>query len=83
MLAADGATDTMTQTILELLFSWAPFLLLIVIWLYLMRRSGALSQRSFMDAANKRSEEQLSELKRLNEKLDRIAALLEASRNDK
>lgn len=73
----------MTQTIVEFLFTSAPLLLLIAVWVYFMRKSGALSQRRHMDAAEKHMEQQLSELKRVNEKLDRIASLLESSQRDK
>jgi ATP-dependent Zn protease len=73
----------MTQTIFELLFTWGPLLLLIAVWVYFMRRSGALSQRRYMDAAGEHMQQQLSELKRVNEKLDRIASLLENPQRDK
>ena len=73
----------MTQTIFELLFTWGPLLLLIAVWVYFMRRSGALSQRCYMDAAGEHMQQQLSELKRVNEKLDRIASLLENPQRDK
>ncbi len=57
-----------TPAILEVVLSWAPLLLLIVIWMLLMRRiaSGRKHQSDF-----------LSELKRQNQILERVAAALE------
>ncbi len=73
----------MTETVFDLSLTWGPIVLLIAIWVYFMRRSGALNQRGYMDAAREQMEQQLDELKRLNQKLDRIATLLESSQRDK
>jgi len=73
----------MTKSLIEALLTWVPVLLLIGIWIYFMRRSGALSQRQYMESTIEVMKEQLSQLKRLSEKLDRIETLLAKSAKQK
>ena len=72
----------MTRTVIDVLISWGPMILLIAVWIYFIRRSGAMNQRAYMDAANEHMKQHLSELKQMNEKLGQIATLLERNRKD-
>jgi hypothetical protein len=60
---------------LSLLMSWVPFVVLLVVWIVLARRSGATgwSFKRMIDA----QEAQLAEMQRTNALLDRIAVALE------
>jgi hypothetical protein len=58
-----------------LLVSWLPFIVLILVWIYLSQRVGGT--RSSLDRRNELYEAQVTEMQRTNALLDRIAAALE------
>jgi ATP-dependent Zn protease len=59
------------QSLLRLLLSWFPMLLLIAVWIYFMSRGsyGKKQQKVIL--------EYLEEMRRTNQNLDRIATALE------
>ncbi len=59
----------------DVIYYWAPVLVLVVIWFVFISRSRQPSQRLI-----EISREQVEEAKRLNSTLDRIAAALERDR---
>ena len=67
----------MSRTILDIAVLWGPIILLIAVWLYFVKRSGTLKQPAHMELLQKLLNEQVTEAKKLNEKLDRIVAALE------
>jgi hypothetical protein len=68
--------EDMTRPLIELLVSWGPMLLLIGVWIYFMRKSGAQGQ--YFEHVRGYMSEHLTETKRLNANLERIAVALEA-----
>ncbi|MES2318052.1 MAG: hypothetical protein V4631_11225 [Pseudomonadota bacterium] len=64
--------------ITELFISWAPMILLIGVWIYFMRRSGAMKQGNYLDNVKEYMSEHLAETRRLNANLERIAGILES-----
>ena len=59
------------QSLLRLLLSWFPMLLLIAVWIYFMSRG------SYCKKQQKVMLEYLEEMRRTNQNLDRIATALE------
>jgi hypothetical protein len=66
------------HSLLDLVVSWGPMLLLIGVWLYLVRRSGGMKQGQYFEQVRAYMSEHIAETKRLNSNLERIAAVLEA-----
>ncbi|REM67725.1 hypothetical protein DSI38_09625, partial [Mycobacterium tuberculosis] len=58
---------------------WAPMLLLIAVWLYLVRRTGGMKQSQYFDEMRNYMTAHIAETKRLNANLERIASVLEAT----
>lgn len=69
------------KTFIDLLVSWGPMILLIGVWIYFMRKSGAQGQ--YFDHVRTYMGEHLAETKRLNANLERIAAVLEAKAGER
>ncbi|HEX7864380.1 MAG TPA: hypothetical protein VF555_05500 [Variovorax sp.] len=67
------------QTLLNIAISWAPMLLFISVWLYLVRRTGGMKQSQYVDEMRNYMTAHIAETKRLNANLERIASTLEAS----
>ncbi len=57
-----------------LLVSWLPFIVLILVWIFLSRRMGGTC---WLGRVNEFYEAQVTEMKRTNVLLDRIAVALE------
>lgn len=69
------------STVMDILISWGPMLLLIGVWIYFIRRSGGLKQGHYFELVSKYMAEHIAETKQLNKNLERIAAVLEAQNN--
>jgi hypothetical protein len=59
---------------IELLVSWLPFIVLILVWFFLSKRMGGTR---WLGRMNEYYEAQVTEMKRTNALLDRIAVALE------
>ena len=62
---------------LELAIAWAPFVLLIGLWLRIGRRNGFMGPGSSGSSMIELYEQQVAETRRMNVFLERIAASLE------
>jgi len=58
------------DTLSKIFISWFPMILLIVVWVYFMKKMGTGKQAAYMDQL-------LAEQKILNEHIERIAKSLE------
>ena len=65
------------RTLVDIAISWGPMLLLIGLWIYFIRRSGGMKQGQYFDEVRGYMSEHISETKRLNSNLERIAVALE------
>ena len=65
------------RTLIDILISWGPMLLLIGVWIYFIRRSGGMKQGQYFDEVRGYMSEHIAETKRLNSNLERIALTLE------
>lgn len=61
------------RALIDLLVSWGPMFLLIGVWIYFMRKSGAQGQ--YFEHVRIHMSEHVAETKRLNANLERIAAI--------
>ncbi len=73
----------MSKTLVEIVVSWGPMILLIVVWIYYMNRGGIMKAAARADLANQLLGEQVAQVKSLNDKLDRIALALERTQGPK
>ena len=62
---------------ISLAASWLPFLLLIVVWLWFSRRNGMQARGPSGATLIELYEQQVSETRRINGSLERIAVALE------
>ena len=67
----------MSKVVMDVFISWAPMIVLIAVWIYFMKRSGALRQSGNLELMNELLREQLAEVRKLNGNLDRIAVAIE------
>ena len=64
------------QPMIQFLVSWGPMLLLIAVWIFFMKKGGAMSYKQNMAEMKQLAEAQLAEMKRTNEALARIESSL-------
>lgn len=62
---------------IDLVISWMPFLVLIVIWFWVSRSMGMRAKSSSGATLIELYEQQVAESRRMNANLERIAATLE------
>ncbi len=68
----------MSTPLIETLQEWGPILLFIGVWIFFMRRSGYMQHVEKMQCT---SEDQLTEMRSLNERLARIEQLLQSHKS--
>ena len=61
---------------IQFFVSWGPMLLLIAVWIFFMKKGGAMSYKQNMAEMKQLAEAQLAEMKRTNEVLARIESSL-------
>ena len=67
-----------THWLVNLIISWVPFILLVIVWVFLMRSMRMNWGRSASGATwIELTEQQLAEIRRINATLERIAVALE------
>ncbi len=66
----------MSKTLSDFLVGWGPVIILVIVWFYFMKRRGIIGQ-STTGNSDKFIKELLTEIREMNEKLDRIVSLLE------
>jgi len=71
----------MDTTITETLLEWGPMLLLIGVWIFFMRRYGSMNYKQHLEKMQRTSEDQLAEMRSLNERLARIEQLLQSHKS--
>lgn len=59
-----------SELVSSLLYTWAPILLMIGFWMFLMKRMGSFRQKSYLDR-------QIEFMNRQEQLLERIATALE------
>lgn len=64
----------------DFLVNWGPMLLFIAVWIFMMKKGGALSYKSYVADMKQLAEAQLVEMRKSNELLARIERLLEEGR---
>jgi hypothetical protein len=69
------------ESMIQFLVSWGPMLLLIAVWIFLMKKGGALSYKQHVAEMKQLAEAQLAEMKRMNEVLGRIESSLGQNRS--
>ncbi|PLY06305.1 MAG: hypothetical protein C0622_00950 [Desulfuromonas sp.] len=73
--------ESESNFIFEMIISWGPIILLIVIWAAFVKKSGIGSSKKYMIETTQRLNEQLDEMKKMNENLNRICKLLSEKNN--
>jgi hypothetical protein len=68
------------QPMIQFLVSWGPMLLLIAVWIFFMKKGGAMSYKQHVADMKQLAEAQLAEMKRTNEALSRIESSLSQDR---
>jgi ATP-dependent Zn protease len=70
----------MTQSLGDILISWAPMLLLISVWVFFAQRAQRAQKRQqdYMMVAQTYVTEHIAETKRISQTLERIASALES-----
>ncbi len=73
------AEDGMTQSLGDMLISWAPMLLLIGVWVFFAQRAQRAQQKQqdYMAVVQTYVTEHIAETKRMSQNLERIANALE------
>jgi len=66
---------------IQFLVSWGPMLLLIAVWIFFMKKGGAMSYKQHVAEMKELAEAQLVEMKRTNEALARIESSLGQDRS--
>jgi hypothetical protein len=66
---------------IQFLVSWGPMLLLIAVWIFVMKKGGAMSYKQHVAEMKQLAEAQLAEMKRTNDALARIESSLSQDRN--
>lgn len=66
---------------IQFLVSWGPMLLLIAVWIFFMKKGGAMSYKQNMAEMKQLAEAQLAEMRRTNEALARIESSLSHERS--
>ncbi len=66
----------MSKEIMDVIVSWGPMIILIVVWLYFMKKSGSTGYYTNI-------EKSLAELKLMNQKIDKIIAIIEKDKGKK
>jgi ATP-dependent Zn protease len=69
----------MTQSLGDMLISWAPMLLLIGVWVFFAQRAQRAQQKqqNYMAVVQTYVTEHIAETKRISQNLERIASALE------
>jgi len=73
----------MSKTFIDFLISWGPMIMLIIVWIYFIKKSGSADYRTYMGKSTKLMEEYLAEMKLINKKLDLVVSLLERDKGRK
>jgi ATP-dependent Zn protease len=67
----------MNNSINDLLVSWGPMIILIIVWLYFMKKYGKTGYGAYAEKSIKTMEESIVEMKLINEKLNKLIIILE------
>jgi hypothetical protein len=67
----------MDSDLLSLLSSWFPFIVLMIVWIWLFRTMGKRWRSPSGATWGELTEQQVAEIRRMNATLERIAAALE------
>jgi hypothetical protein len=62
---------------LELALAWLPFVVLILVWVWVGRKNGLMGRASSGSSMLELYEQQVAETRRMNANLERIASSLE------
>jgi ATP-dependent Zn protease len=67
----------MNNSINDLLISWGPMIILIIVWLYVMKKYRKTGSGAYAEKSMKTMEESIAEMKLINEKLNKLITILE------
>ncbi|WP_128230804.1 hypothetical protein [Rubrivivax rivuli] len=60
----------------DFLYAWGPLILLVAVWFYFMKKGGALNYKQHVQDMKDLASAQLVEMKRTNEILERLEAIM-------